>query len=150
MVNFDKKYEVKSFWKRLMPALIVYLSILLLFLIFLSSSISSGYIIIILVAFGYFIGQAAYDEKFFLVSVISDKTGIKFDYYEYWVLKSIQVDWPSFTYEIAYPFGKNGDLRPYLKFKNNGDEIGDFYLRPKESLFELSYLLTKAKHDSYL
>jgi len=150
MVSFEKKYEVKPFWKRLMPALIVYLVILLLFLIFCYSALTSGYIIIVLVVLGYAIGQAAYNEKFFLVSVTSDKIGVTFGYYEYWTRKSIQVDWHNFTYEIAYPFGKNGDLRPYLKFKNKDNEIGDFYVRPKETLFELSYLLTKAKHDSYL
>jgi len=89
-----------------------------------------GYIIYMTLVFFLFFLMVSYREKYFLTSLSSDKSGIKIEYYQFATPKSVYVDWH--------------------KFKNQEKLIGNFYLKEYKQVFEISYLLTKAKHDANL
>jgi len=106
-----------------------------------------GYIIYMTLVFFLFFLMVSYREKYFLTSLSSDKSGIKIEYYQFATPKSVYVDWHSFNCEICYPLKSSFG---YLKFKNQEKLIGNFYLKEYKQVFEISYLLTKAKHDANL
>ncbi len=149
MTILNETFEYIPFKKRILKTLGI---VGIIYGVFIIISIISSLIILFyfftLISIFLFVSMIQNDINV-LYSLTSDKAGIKIEYYNYATLKSVYVDWQNFDYEICYPFSKNGDRYPYFKFKNKDELIDEFKGIPGKRLFEISYLLTKAKHDFY-